>query len=391
MSPWNTGLLALCWLFLGVQLASARPSFSQFWLSSDVEVRVPDNIGIGFTVPDRRSTIVMDPDGTGDAQVSGALSEEFGANLDALDRFPTVFSIDVTREINGVNIEPADAFFAAGLTPPIIFLDADVAGVPEGVNLDALTKNPASGNLVVSFDRTYSHPALGLITPRHLIEISEGQLDIVVFDGMDVPRNANLDGAHWATDEFMLLSFDIDVELPSGGSPTLFRDDDILLYDRLSGDFDLLFSLSGSSHSSWIAADLDAIWAERLVETGALRFSLPYRELPEAAGEVDVIIERVGGVDTHVQARVFPINDTATAGNDYDFTGTTLIWEDGDASSRTVSLTIVDDNVEEENPERFRLELTVESGAAALGTPSKLLIHVLDDDGENLFSTGFDS
>ena len=370
---------------------SAQLSFEEFWLSSDVPVRVPDASSPAVTVTTDRSSIIIGQDGTGNAQVNGALFDQFGADLDALDRFPTRFSIDTARIINGVLIKPADVFFASGSNPPSLFFDADAADIPDGVNLDAVTQNPVNGNLVLSFDRFFEHPTLGFVQPANLIGVVQGQLDSIVFNSSSIPDGVNVDAAHWLTEDAMLLSFDVDVELPSGPGTLVFRDDDIVLVDLVSGSFDRVLSLANDSHPSWVAADLDALWAELAINAGAFRFSTSFREVPESIGTFDITVERIDGSESTVQARVTSVNGSAMAGSDFNTVNEVLSWADGDASSRTVTVTIINDSTEEDNPEKFSLQLAIESGEADLASPSTVQINILDNDGQNLFSDGFES
>lgn len=369
---------------------SAQLSFVEFWLSSDVTVRVPEADGSGLIIASDRSQIVVNPDGSGQASIFSPFTDLNGADIDAFDRFTTSYSIDTARVINGVLIEPADVFFASGSNPPIIFFDADAAGIPDGVNLDAVTENPDNGNLVVSFDRRFEGATVGFIGPGDLVEVSGGELSSLVFSGSALPDGVNVDAAHWLTPDIMLLSFDVDAELGSGQATQVFRDDDIVAVDLVSGSFERAFSLADDSHPSWVPADLDALWAELAVNAGAFQFAASFREVPESIGTFDVTVNRIDGTETSVQARVTSINGTATAGSDFNAVNRVLSWADGDGSSRNFTVTIINDAAEEDNPERFSLQLAVESGEADLASPSKVQINILDNDGQNLFSDGFE-
>lgn len=389
----NLKLHTLCGCLLGLIAlpVTAQLTFEEFWLSGDVSVRVPEAGSSAVIIVNDRSQIVINPDGSGSASSTPSVSELDGADIDAFDRFTTAYSIDTAREINGVLIKPGDVFFASGSNPPIIFFDAEAAGVPGGVNLDAVTQNPANGNLVVSFDRFFDDPTFGIVMPGDLIEIVADQFNQVVFDSDSLPDGVNVDAAHWLTDDVMLLSFDVDVALPGSQGSLVFRDDDIVAADLVGGGFDRVLSLADDSHPSWVAADLDALWAELAVDAGAFRFSTSFREVPESIGTIDFTVERTDGSESAVEARVSSVNGTATAGSDFNAVDQVLSWADGDSSSRTVSVTIVNDGAEEDSQETFSLQLAIESGDADLASPSTVQINILDNDGQNLFSDGFES
>jgi len=380
-----------CLLGLVALPVPAQLTFEAFWLSSDVTVRVPEAGGSSPTIANDRSQIVINPNGSGQASIFSPFTDLDGTDIDAFDRFTTRYSIDMTREINGVLIEPGDVFSASGSNPPNILFDADAAGIPDGVNLDGVTQNPNNGNLVVSFDRLFADATVGFIGPGDLVEVSGGLLSTLVFSGRALPDGVNVDAAHWLTPDIMLLSFDVDAELPSAPGTQVFRDDDIVTVDLVSGSFYRVFSLANDSHPSWIPADLDALWAELVVNVGAIQFATSFREVSESVGTLDVTVNRIDGTETAVQARVTSLDGTATAGNDFNAVNEVLSWANGDDSSRTVTVTIVSDTAEEDNPERFSLQLAVESGEADLASPSTVQINILDNDAQNLFSDGFES
>ena len=368
----------------------AQLSFEEFWLSSDITVRVPLTGDTATVVANDDSIITLFPDGSGDAFV--AISGLDGTDIDAYDRFPTSYSINVTREINGALIRPGDVFFASGSNAPFIFFDAEAAGIPEGINLDAITQNPDTGDLAVSFDRIFEDPTIGIVKPSDLIEVVDGQLHSLAFDGSLIPDGVNIDAAHWLTEDAMLLSFDVDVELPGGPGTLVFRDDDIVLADLVSNSFDRVLSLADDSHPSWIAADLDALWAELAPQGGEIRLLTTFREVQESAGSISVEVERINGSEGPVGIFLQGISGSATEGSDFTSDiGFTQLWADGETGVRTINAAnIIDDNLQEP-VEDFTVELSIFSGDAIVGTPFRATIRILDNDGQNLFSDGFES
>jgi hypothetical protein len=71
-------------------------------------------------------------------------------------------------------------------------------------------------------------------------------------------------------------------------------------------------------------------------------------------------------------------NSSAVAGSDFAATSGTLTWASGDASTRTIRVTVFNDTLAESS-ESFQLRLNGASGAA-LGSPSTSVVTIGDDD-----------
>jgi len=126
-------------------------------------------------------------------------------------------------------------------------------------------------------------------------------------------------------------------------------------------------------------------------DAGEFRFLIEHREAQESAGTLTVSVERLDGSETAVNARVTSVDDSAVAGLDYVAVDEVLSWADGASGVRTFTVSILDDGLEEDSVETFALQVAVESGQAALGAPATLTVRILDNDGDNLFSDGFES
>lgn len=368
----------------------AQPLIDSFFLSADTSGRVREPGGPDFSAFNDRSMIVVDQWGQGDTQGLFGLPGLDGADLDALHRFSTRYSIDVTRNIGGVMIRPGDSFYIFGPDSAAVDFDASDAGVPPNANLDALTVNPLTGNKVLSFDQWFSSPGISLITPADLVEF-DGSAFTLYLDGTLLPDGLNLDAAHIFDNGELLVSFDVDAELPGISGSFLTRDDDVVWIDRTTGQvINVVLSMS-DAEASWFPADIDALWAEIAVNAGVLRFTVASREVQESASTLTLQVERIDGGETAIQARVTSINGSAVAGSDFTAVDTVLSWGDGEVGPKNFDVTIVNDGIEETLRERFELQLAVESGAATLGTPTRIQFTILDDDGDNLFADGFES
>jgi len=367
---------------------NAQLAIESYWLSSDVGAIVREAGGPSLTAFDDRALVVVDENGEGSASAIIGLLDLDGADLDALDNFPRRYSIDVRRNIGGVEVEPGDTFFILSGAAVIDF-DASAAGIPANVNLDALTTNPETGFKVMSFDRWFITPIIGWVTPGDLVEY-DGTNFSLFFNGGLLPDGVNIDAAHILDNGMLLVSFDTDVELPGGPGTFFLRDDDVVLVDRDVFNTNPLLSMQ-VAHPSWAAADIDALWVERAVNAGSIRFNTAFREVQESVGTLSFHVERIDGGETAIQARVTSVNGSAQAGSDFVAVDTVLSWADGETGSRNFSVTILDDTTEESLRERFEIQLAVESGEPTLGSPARIQITILDNDGDKLFADGFES
>jgi len=383
-------------LLFGTPPVTAQIAFNEVWISADTNVRIPRSDGSGNILADDRSTIIVFPDGTGNASAPNGLFELDGADVDAFHRSLRQTSLDTARIIDSVLVRPADVFYIAGTTPIVTF-DSVAAGIPDGVNLDAVTADPDTGALKVSFDRRFLDPNLGFVLPGDLVSVAGGQLDAVAISGAQFEDSVNLDAAHQLDAEQYLISVDVDTRVPGGPGTFRVRDHDVILFTAspgsTTGSFEPIFSLADESHPSWLPADLDALWAEKAIQAGEIRIVGTFREVQEsAAGTVFVQVERINGSEGPVGIFVDSIAGSAT--EDVDFTGDvafTALWGDGENGIRTIpAVDIVDDAVQEP-VEQFTVEISIFSGDATVVTPSRATVRILDDDGENLFNDGFES
>jgi len=98
----------------------------------------------------------------------------------------------------------------------------------------------------------------------------------------------------------------------------------------------------------------------------------------EAVGQVIYTFSRTGGVDGEVGVSYSTTSGTATAGEDFSAASGVLTWADGDGASKTVTVTVVDDPVDEPN-ESFSMDISDPTGGASLGNASRTTV-ILDND-----------
>jgi hypothetical protein len=113
-------------------------------------------------------------------------------------------------------------------------------------------------------------------------------------------------------------------------------------------------------------------------QAGEIRFRQASINVAENAGTVDIVIERINGSDGEAMVGADTFDGTATAGQDYQATGETITFGDGE-TQKTVSIPIFDNNTSEPD-ETFQVTLNLLSGSATIIEPSTTTITILDDD-----------
>jgi uncharacterized delta-60 repeat protein len=147
-------------------------------------------------------------------------------------------------------------------------------------------------------------------------------------------------------------------------------------------------ALVGTAEPNWASPDAYTYGGEsfatvmRLMASGAgpgiVEFSECPRGYEEGSSTVDVQVRRVGGSSGSARATYASLDWTALAGRDYEMTSGTLDWMDGDASTRTLHLGLLDD--EEPGWERIvQLDLLTVTGSTRGAW--RYSVRIADDDG----------
>ncbi|HXI62728.1 MAG TPA: Calx-beta domain-containing protein, partial [Pyrinomonadaceae bacterium] len=110
-----------------------------------------------------------------------------------------------------------------------------------------------------------------------------------------------------------------------------------------------------------------------------LQFSAANYSVNENGGTATFTVTRSGGNTGAVSVHYASFDGTATAGSDYTAVSGTLNWADGDAGSKTVSVPILNDSLNEID-ETVNLVLTNPGGGAALGNLAAAVLTIIDDD-----------
>jgi hypothetical protein len=235
---------------VGVAWAGAGPPIGELNFSADISAQFGPGAQFAHDhdyVADRGGTLVR-------LQLPN-LPES--ADLDALhldSNGDVLFSLDTGVRLGGVYYDRGDAIRYSGGVYTSAF-DASAAGVPGGVNLDALSRR--NGRLLVSFDRALT--AGTTYFPGDVIEVDGGALGTRILHaaalGLSPALNVDAIDALGGTSH-LLVSFD------RGGAigAVRFADEDVVEFDLGASTWSLRIDMSLASNR-WDAADLDALAA----------------------------------------------------------------------------------------------------------------------------------
>jgi hypothetical protein len=175
---------------------------------------------------------------------------------------------------------------------------------------------------------------------------------------------------NWADGESGLRSFDVPIL-----DDSQFEGDETLILE--------LINVSGAASGSQLVAELTIV-DDEVAASGFLQFSSVSISVSEGDGSVSLSITRVGGSDGAIEVEYELSSGTAISGDDFQNTPGTISWPDGDASDKTISVPIINDNIRE-GSETFTVTLLRPTGGSSIGTPDSATVTILDDD--NVFRT----
>ena len=112
---------------------------------------------------------------------------------------------------------------------------------------------------------------------------------------------------------------------------------------------------------------------------GTLQLSAATASVAENAGSVTLSVSRANGSSGAVSVNYATADSSAVAGVDYQPVSGTLSWADGDSSSKTITVPIVDRKLTSGDAQ-FLVNLTQTTGNAVLGTPVQETVTVLETD-----------
>jgi len=153
----------------------------------------------------------------------------------------------------------------------------------------------------------------------------------------------------------------------------------------VEGDENINLSLSNITGGATLGARNTAsltITDNDIAAPGQLQLSLSNYAATEGSGDAVITAIRTGETSGAVGVDYSVSDGTATAGVDYQTVSGTLNWADGDGSSKTFVIPILDDAAVE-NDETVNVSLSNVTGGASLGAPVSATLTISDDDVPN--------
>lgn len=136
----------------------------------------------------------------------------------------------------------------------------------------------------------------------------------------------------------------------------------------------------GHYHAIWRDESLDYGGDGTTVAVpGTLSFSSPAFSVSESAGNATIEVQRTDGSDGAVTVAYDVTGGTALKGTDYQSVSGVLSWNDGDAASKTFTISIVDNAVIGDS-KTVIITLTGPTGGSVLGTNTLTTLTIHDDD-----------
>jgi hypothetical protein len=114
-------------------------------------------------------------------------------------------------------------------------------------------------------------------------------------------------------------------------------------------------------------------------QPGTLAFTAATYSVNEGAGQATISVSRTGGSSGAVSVTYSTGDGTANVLADYTETIGTLTWGDGDSATKTFSVSIINDSLDESD-ETVLLGLGNPGGGATLGSPASAVLTIVDDD-----------
>lgn len=133
-------------------------------------------------------------------------------------------------------------------------------------------------------------------------------------------------------------------------------------------------ALSLNNTRTIVAAFRNAVAAN----PGVLQFTASASSVAENGGAAVLTVARTGGSSGAASVNYATVAGTALAGGDFTAVSGTLNWADGETTSKTISVTILDD-ANAESSETFAVSLSGASGAS-LSTPASVTVTITDND-----------
>jgi len=264
-------LAAIAWICFAVPAAHAQTELSVLCVTPDITVELTS----GTITPQQ----VICYNSSASTSVVNLAGIPVGTRVSAyfpLSSSQTLIAIDTTSVLptnlggGTVIVTPHDVVSynpSTGLFSPSLFFTGASNGVPNGVNIDAVSMD-GSGNLLLAFDTTISLPKSGggtiTVTPADLVAF-HGTNYTLDFNGVaaGIPAGADLVGAMMLPNADLLLTMD---EPGAIGAVDFFTPVDVLEFGP--GSTSWVLSFNGMTSDTWPeGSQMNGVWAAPTTST----------------------------------------------------------------------------------------------------------------------------
>ncbi len=197
----------------------------------------------------------------------------------------------------------------------------------------------------------------------------------------DVLRLQAADGTFYGTSASTIFSF-----TPAGGPVTLHT----FSYASVNGNVtstaptSLIQGAGGNFYGTGAEGGDNGVGSvfefNPAINPGSLGFAAATYTVDENAGSVSLTVQRTRGSAGAVSVTCKASNGTAVAGTDYQATTATLIWADGDATDKTVTLPILDRGLGDGGTRTFVVTISDATGGAVVGATASASVEIVDND-----------
>jgi uncharacterized protein with beta-barrel porin domain len=238
------------------------------------------------------------------------------------------FTLNLSNPSTGLSLDTSST--------TVTILDDDNAGV---VNLDSATYsvNEKAGHITVSATR--SNGSSGSVT----VDYNTNNGTAVAGQDFDAVSGT----LSWADGESGTKTIDIPISADSITEPN----------EGFSID------LSNPTNALTLGTSSSTVTIMDETAPGTVAFNVAQDTVTEGDA-ITVTVERSGGVDGEVRVDYATTDRSALAGSDYTGKSGTLVWNDGDASPKTITIDTAADSDTTEQDELFSISLSTPAGAA---------------------------
>ena len=148
----------------------------------------------------------------------------------------------------------------------------------------------------------------------------------------------------------------------------------------------LVVGNGGELNSTGPAIDLEGyidaaskrITIARLTSTPEYSFARAAFDVSESGGSINIQVTRTGTTSDTVKVSYTTMDGSAVAGTDYTATSGTLVWQPGDADTKTITVPVSDRSIHDGSKRQFALQLSAPSeGSLAADTAT---VSIAEDD-----------